>query len=153
MEKIKDVQVERKYRLDIDPSTGALLGASGFIEITAKIVIPLPTTLANMPNVVPLSKSYLDMFDIIEVANGNAVFNVGPLSMGLFRQVQDPSTLDWTDTTTMIDHTDVFTLLESKLSYFTVRLSAFQPMPFDLAVGLSFDGTTWSYVPPPPVLP
>ena len=149
MEKIKDVQIERKYRLDIDPSTGALLGATGFIEITAKIVIPLPTTLATMSNVVPLSKSYLDMFDIIEVANGNAVFNVGPLSMGLFRQVQNPVTLEMEDTAAMIDHTDIFTLLEARLSYFTLRLSAFQPMPFDLAVGLSFDGTTWSYVPPP----
>lgn len=147
MEKIKNVKINRRYN---SPLYWGGQGPTGHIEVSCKFVIPLPISLSTLPNVIELAQTYLQMFDIESIEDGNAIFAYGPVSFGLFRKEPDP--LDPTvmvNTNVMITDVDIKTALEERLVYYTNTLAAFMPMPFDPAVGASFDGTSWSYIPPP----
>lgn len=128
---IYDIKVNRVYNLDL-----ATLIPQGYLEISAKFALPLPSSLAAVPNVSALAESYRSMYgiDSVDLINSKIIFSgrvTPPLSV-------------WKDgvpSNGLTDANDVQNALKAVRDDFILKLSMFQLMPFDTVIGTYWNGT------------
>lgn len=130
---IYDVHVNRVYQLDL-----ATLIPQGYLEITAKFALPLPPSLASVPNVSALAESYRSMYgiDSVDLINNKIIFT-GKVT---------PALSVWKEglpANGLTNATDVRNALKNVYDEFVMKLSMFQLMPFDEVIGTYYNGTNW----------
>lgn len=128
MDKIKDIKITRFISgLDGQSPLG------GYIEISAKFIVDLPTALASVSNINEIAQSYSGIFGIDQVDQGKVTF-----SAKVTTSIYNP------DGTALIGIEDVKDLLLDEYALYVARLDAFSLLPFDSVIGKTWDGTAWT---------
>ncbi len=130
---IYDIKVNRVYNLDL-----ATLIPQGYLEISAKFALPLPSSLAVVPNVSALAESYRSMYgiDSVDLINSKIIFT-GKVTLPL------SVWKDGVPSNGLTDANDVQNALKAVRDDFILKLSMFQLMPFDTVIGTYWNGTNW----------
>lgn len=104
---------------------------NGSFEVSTQIRTPIPTTLNALPNKVEIAESYKVEYEIDKVDGDDIIFL---------------KTRSFTDDKTMAEVIATFQTIRNGL---IIGFDAFTPRPEDYYIGKAFDGTDWTYTPPP----
>lgn len=127
MEKIKDIKITR-FITGLDGQSA--LG--GYIEISAKFIISLPSSLLSITNINEIAQSYAGFFGIDQVDESKVTLSA-KVTTGIFNA----------EGTALIGVEDVKNLLLSEYAIYEQRLNSFSLFPFDTMIGKKLDGDTW----------
>jgi hypothetical protein len=104
---------------------------NGYMEVTIELRLDIPTVLNTLPNKKEIAESYAGIYGIDKVDNGYIFF------------VKVCTFEDGTSNALMQSTFDAIA------TNYENALSAFALQPFDDMIGKTYDGNTWSYIPPP----
>jgi hypothetical protein len=143
VDSIKVLSIKRNIRIDIHP-VFAIPVPTGYIEITARFKLPLPTSLALNPNLAKIADSYKDMYGIdrIDTIGGSmfAVFIAAIPPLNIYKIDSNQIT-----TTELIDEIDVQQAIFNEYNVYAYRFGLFQLFPFDAIIGKSYINGQWIY--------
>jgi len=103
----------------------------GYFEVSSQIRVPIPAILNVLPNKVEIANSYKTEYGIDKVDGDDIIF------------------LDTRSFNNTVTITEVISTLQYVRGNFVTGFDLFTPKPEDYYIGKSFDGTDWTYTPPP----
>lgn len=103
----------------------------GYFEVSSQIRVPIPAILNALPNKVEIADSYKTEYGIDKVDGDDIIFL---------------KTRSFTDDKTMAEVIGAFQFIRNE---FITGFETFTPKPEDYYIGKAFDGTDWTYTPPP----